>query len=117
MSISLRTRRALVMAHVDAGTAGEVDTAYQVVTSGDADQAWWCSVSVPTGREVTTGMQPDHRVDAVIGFAEACPVAEDYALLIGADAYVVRAVLPRDYGRDEVQVLAERQMELTLSSA
>ena len=75
------------MTYVDAGTAGEPDSAYQVVSSGDADDMWWCSKSAPTGREVTTGMQAEHRVDAVFGFAAEAPVHVDGAILLGTDSF------------------------------
>jgi hypothetical protein len=115
MSLSLRKFRALVLEYHDAGSAGNVDSTYLVKASSDTDQMWWCSRIAPTGREVTTGMQPDHRVDAVFGFAAACPVVVDDALLCDGASYAVRAVLERDYGRDELQVYAERVAELALS--
>lgn len=108
MSISLRKFRALLFDYRDAGSEGDVDSTYELVTSGDSDDAWWASKAAPTGREVTTGMQADHRVDAVLGFAAEAPVTEDGAVVIESTEYLVRAVLPRDYGRDEVQVYAER---------
>jgi hypothetical protein len=116
MSISHRKFRALVLEYHDAGTAGQVDSTYLAKSSGDADDMWWCSRIPATGREVTTGMQPDHRVDAVFGFAAACPVAFDDALHCDGQSYSVRAVLERDYGRDEVQVYAERVVEQVLSN-
>jgi len=116
MSVSLRSHRALVLEYHDAGTDGEVDSTYLVKTSGDADDMWWCSRIAPSGREVTTGMQPDHRVDAVFGFAAEVPVAFDDAIRCDGESYLVRAVLTRDYGRDEVQVYAERVAELALST-
>jgi hypothetical protein len=94
-----------------------VDSVYLIKSSGDADDMWWCSRTAPTGREVTTGMQPDHRVDAVFGFDAAVPVAVDDAIHCDGVSYVARAVLPRDYGRDEVQVLAERTVEQVLSTS
>jgi len=115
VSISQRKFRALVFEYHDAGTQGQVDSTYLVKTSGDADDAWWCSRNAPTGREVTTGMQPDHRVDAVFGFAAEVPVTVDDAILCDGASYQVRVVLQRDYGRDELQVLAERVAELALS--
>ena len=115
MSISLRKFRALVLAYADAGSDGVPDSTYTVVDSGDEDQLWWCSRIAPSGREVTTGMQPDHRIDAVFGFAAECPIAADGALVCDGESYQVRAVLTRDYGRDEVQVYAERVVELALT--
>jgi len=117
MSISLRRFRALVLEYHDAGTAGAVDSTYLVKSSGDADDMWWCARLNVSGREVTTGMQPDHRVDAVFGFAAEVPVAVDDAIICDGQSYLVRAVLERDYGTDEYQVYAERVAELVLSTS
>lgn len=120
MSASLRKLRALVYEYENAGSAGEVDSTYQLTTSPASDNGWWCARAMPTGREVTTGMKPEHRVDAVFNFAANVPVDIHSAIVLnnGTDqeeAYMVRAVLVRDYGRDEVQVLAERIAELILT--
>jgi hypothetical protein len=115
VSVSLRRFRALVLEYHDAGSAGSVDSTYLVKSSGASDDMWWCARLNVTGREVTTGMQPDHRVDAVFGFAAEVPVAVDDAILCDGESYLVRAVLKRDYGRDELQVYAERVAELILS--
>jgi hypothetical protein len=117
MSVSLRKFRALVLEYRDAGTGGNVDATYLAKDSGDADKSWWCSRIPPTGREVTTGMRPEHRVDAVFGFAAAVPVTSDDAIICDGASYLVRAVLERDYGRDELQVYAERTVELALSTS
>jgi hypothetical protein len=117
VSVGLRKFRALVFEYIDAGSAGNPDSAYQIVDSGDADKAWWCSRALPSGHEVTTGMRPEHRLDAVFGFAAEVPVDVSHAIMIGDEAFIVRAVLTRDYGHDEVQVLAERQVELTLTAS
>jgi hypothetical protein len=108
MSISLRNRRALIGTYRDGGSAGLQLDQYLRVSSGDADHMWWCSRAQPTGREVTTGMKAEHRLDTVIGFAGSVTVTENGALQIDGVDYLVRAVLERDYGRDEIQVFAER---------
>jgi hypothetical protein len=108
MSVSLRRHRAQVYAYTDAGANGETAPAYVRSVSGASDGAWWASKALPTGKEVTTGMQADHRVDAVLTFSSACPVAVDSLVVLGSDQYLVRAVLPRDHGRDTQQVYAER---------
>ena len=115
MSVSLRKFRCLLFEYHDAGTAGAVDSTYLVKTSGDADSMWWCSRIPPSGREVTIGMQPDHHIDAVFGFAAHVPVANDDAILCDGASYAVRSVLKRDYGRDEVQVACEQVAELVLT--
>jgi hypothetical protein len=116
MSVSLRRFRALVFEYHDAGTAGEVDSTYLIKTSGDADDMWWCSRMPASGREVTVGMQPDHHVDAVFGFAAHVPIDKDDVIRCDGQSFSVRAVLDRDYGRDEVQVYAERKVELVLDT-
>jgi hypothetical protein len=108
VSLSQRKFRALLYNYRDVGTDGEVDSTYELVTSGDDDDAWWASKANPTGSETTLGMQAEHTFDAVIGFAAEAPVTEDGAIVIDGVEYLVRSILPRDYGRDEVQVLADR---------
>jgi hypothetical protein len=53
----------------------------------------------------------------VFGFAAAVPVTSDDAIICDGASYLVRAVLERDYGRDELQVYAERTVELALSTS
>lgn len=117
MPIGPRKFRALVLEYHDAGSAGAIDSTYLVKASSASDQKWWCAKVQPTGREVTTGMQPDHRVDMVLAFSAHAPVAVDDAILVDGGSYVVRAVLDRDYGHDEVQVYAERIVELALTTS
>ena len=116
MSVSLRKFRAFVGEYHEAGSQGAVDSTYLVKASSAADGMWWCSRIPPSGREVTTGMQPDHRVDAVFVFSKQAPLAVDDAILCDGASYVVRAVLVRDYGHDEMEVYAERIAELALST-
>lgn len=111
MSASHRKFRALIYAYVDEGTAGEMASAYLLQSSGQADEAWWCSRGMPTGLEVTTAMAPEHRVDAVLGFSAYAPVDDHSAVIVDGVSYLVRAILARDYGRDDLQVLAERAQE------
>jgi hypothetical protein len=120
VSVSLRKFRALVYEYTDVGTGGEIDSAYYLVPSTASDQAWWCSKATPTGHEVTVGMKPEHRVDAVLGFAAYVAVAPNSAIVLNngtadEEAYMVRAVLDRDYGRNEIQVYAERVTDLILT--
>jgi hypothetical protein len=114
LAISLRTRRALVLEYHDAGTAGAVDSTYLVRASSAADEMWWCSKNDVSGREITTGMQSDHRVDAVFVFAAECPVAVDDAIVCDG-SYKVHAIMARQYGHAELEVLAERVAELSLT--
>lgn len=114
MSASLRKFRALVFTYADVGSEGTQDSVYLVEDSGDSDQMWWCSKGIPSGRETTRGAKPEHTVDAVFGFAAGAPVNVNSAILCDGATYVVRSVLTRDYGRDELQVLAERVTNLSL---
>lgn len=107
MSASLRRHRADVFHYADAGTDGEIDSVYVRQVSPAADGMWWCSRATPTGREITIAAASSHRVDAVFCFAAVCPVTVTSAIRCAGSSYLVRAVLPRDHGRDEVQVLAE----------
>jgi hypothetical protein len=115
MSVSLRTHRALVFEYHDAGSEGSVDSTYLVVDSGDADQMWWCSRIETGGGETTVGMQADHRYDAVFGFSAECPIEADGAIRCDGASYAVRGHVRRDYGRDEIQVFAERDEDLALA--
>lgn len=120
MSASLRKSRAKVYAYGEVGTAGVIDSVYYLVPSSAADASWWTARMTPTGRELTTGMKPEHRIDAVFSFDARVDVRVDSAVVLQdlaatEEAYIVRAVLPRDYGRNEVQVYAERVVDLILT--
>jgi hypothetical protein len=116
MSVSLRRFRALVLQYEDVGSGGELDSAFLIRDSGASDKSWWCARAAPTGREITIGMKPEHRIDAVFGFAAEVPVGILDGIICGGVSYRVRAVLPRDTGVDETQVYAERVAELALST-
>lgn len=116
MSISLRTHRAQVFSYADAGSAGVIDSVYVPVLSSDADGKWWVAIGVPTGREYTIGMSPEHAVDAVLGFSAEVPMGVNYAVIIDGNTYQVNAVLPRDYGRSDIQVLVSRVVGLDLTT-
>jgi hypothetical protein len=118
VSASLRKFLASVYTYSDAGSGGLMASRYVKSASSDAHGEWWCSRAVPTGKEVTVGMKADHRIDAVFGFAAQAPVSEHGAIVCDGVQYLIRAVLDRDYGRDEVQVYAERAVEsLTLAAS
>lgn len=108
MSVSLRRFRAIVALYSDTGTDGAVNSTYTKSPSTDPDGLWWCSRNAASGRENTVGMKADERIDEVIGFAAEVPVDRDALVSIDGVQFWVRSVLPRDYGRNEVQVLAER---------
>jgi hypothetical protein len=116
MSISQRKHRALILEYHDAGTEGNVDSTYLVKASPSADLHWWCSRGVLGGREVTTGMQPDHRTTVTFGFSAAAPVAVDDAIICNSQSFKVTFIGPRDYGHDEVQVDCERIVEQVLTT-
>ena len=98
---------AIIATYSDTGSDGAVIATYTKSASPDTHGLWWCSKGVPTGHETTTGMKADERIDVVLGFAAEAPVDRDTLVEIEARQYMVRSVLERDYGRDEVQVLAE----------
>lgn len=108
MSASLRKHRISVYLYSDAGSGGVMTATYTRTAPATGGPEWWASRAVPTGREATLVAHADHRADAVFGFAAECPVTENSLLYDGTTRWLVRAVLPRDYGRDEVQVLADR---------
>lgn len=112
MSASLRKFRALIYDYSDTGTGGEMVATYSLISSGESDDAWWCARANPTGHEVTTGMQPQHRLDAILNFSAYAPIEVDSAVVVDEVEYLVRAILARDYGRDELQVYAERQQDV-----
>lgn len=112
MSASLRKFRALIGHYVDVSVEPGIEVAeYAVDPSPDVDGMWWCSVSQPTGREVTVGMRPEHRIDVILGFAAHAPVEVPGASRVAGVLYLHRAILNRDYGRDEVQVYAEKSLD------
>ena len=107
MPVSLRKFRAIVATYTDTGSDGVVSSTYTKSASSDSDGLWWCAKGVPSGRETTTGMKADERIDAVLEFSAQAPVQRDCLVEIDSQQYMVRSVLRRDYGRDELQVLAE----------
>lgn len=107
MPVSLRRFRAIVATYSDSGSDGVVASTYAKSASGDSDGLWWCAKGLPSGRENTIGMKADERIDAVLEFSAEAPVQRDCLVSIDSQQYMVRSVLHRDYGRDELQVLAE----------
>lgn len=90
MSAGLRNQRVTVYAPTAALDAGVTSRTYTRLAT------WWARLEPPTGREVTTGWAPEHRVDAVIVFADEAVVARNDVMVDGAGAvWEVRAVLPR----------------------
>lgn len=122
MSISLRRHRAAVFAFQDLGSAGESDMAYLIIPSSAPDQQWWCARTLPHGDERTVGAAPEHRVDAVLELSAACPLDLNSAIVLflgtaAEETYMVRAILRRDYGRDTIEVQAERVWERALTTS
>lgn len=108
MSASLRKHRASVFTYSDTGADGLMVSTYTKVASTDTDGDWWCARMTPTGRESTLVRKAEHTVDALFSFSAYAPVSEDGLLIVDGVQYLIRAILVRDYGRDDVQVLAER---------
>lgn len=97
----------MVATYTDGGSDGVVSSTYTKSASADSDGLWWCAKGLPSGRENTIGMKADERIDAVLEFSAEAPVARDCLVEISGTQYMVRSVLRRDYGCDELQVLAE----------
>jgi hypothetical protein len=112
MSVSHRTFLGAVYAYNDAGADGAMASTYAAVLSPDTHGLWWCAKGVPTGRESTLIGAADHTLFAVLNFAAESPVEQDSLVIIEQVQYLVRAVLVRDYGRDDLQVLVERTEEV-----
>ena len=112
MSASLRKLRAKVYAYSATAPEGFPTETYTRAASTAADGAWWCSRGLPTGREYQVSAQPGaqmgEQADTVLGFDAHAPVATKSVVQIGDDVYRVLAVLARDYGRNDLQVLAVR---------
>lgn len=117
MSTSQRRYRALLGRYVDVSVeTGVASAEYEAQPSPDADGLWWVGLQRPTGLEITVGMKPEYRIDAVLNFASHAPVEIPGASRIDGVEYIHRAVLPRDHGRDELLVLAETSQDaLTIS--
>ena len=111
MPLSARTRRLRLYSYTDTGSDGRREQTFVKQANSSADDGdWWGSLVAPGGREVNIAAQKGYSVDAVIGLGPAAPVTsvglvKDVAT--GA-IYKVTAVLPRDIGRDEQQVMGER---------
>lgn len=109
MSASLRNTRAAVYTYTRGGSGGRVVSSFTKATNPlAADGNWWCHVAMPTGREVTVGMQPEHRIDVVLEFGPDAPVSDTGALVIDTVEYLIRVVLPRTHGQPAQQVYASR---------
>ena len=103
MTLELRDQRAKVYVY---GTGGDADSGfpnpkYTVLASPDADQAWWCRVEEPGGRELTVAEAAEHQSPAVIAFADEVTVPLNGVVLLlnpdGTDGplYRVASVNPR----------------------
>jgi hypothetical protein len=100
VSISHRDQRGRVYGYSDVGTGGLMDSKYTFLYER------WCRKEPPSGKEVTTGLKAEHRIDAVWSFDDHVVIPENGALKINGEVYLVRAVMPRRVAR-EVQVYAE----------
>lgn len=117
MSVSLRNRRVALFALSESvGGDGTPSTSYVRTWSSDTDGLWWASRATPTGRETTVGMAQATGMQAVFGFSAHSPVAAT-GLVRDEDGryWLVETVLDRDYGRDDLQVLASYRDHAQLS--
>ena len=115
MSISLRTHRALIYQYADVGTEGAVDSVYVPFLSADADGAWWCSEGFDGLRETTVAGSAQHNIDGVFLFHAEVTISPDDALIVNGKTYIVRALRPCRYGRNEQLVMAEHVVHMTLT--
>lgn len=101
MTIELRDQRARVYAFQDAGSSGIVDPTYVVLPSPDPDQAWWCRIEEPGGRELTVAEAAEHQSGAIVAFSDevAVPLNGVIVLLLpdgsAGPLYRVASVNPR----------------------
>ena len=103
----LRKLRAAVYFYSSTTTGGVTTARRTRQLSNDLDGLWWVSRGTPSGNEPTVGMKPEERLDAIICALAEMPVNRDSVIVIGDEQYRVLSVLPRDYGRDEHQMLCE----------
>ncbi|MES2524039.1 MAG: hypothetical protein V4617_15135 [Gemmatimonadota bacterium] len=105
---SLRTRRVAIGAYsapVDAESAIAVDT-YTKVASGDDDGLWWAARGTRSGMQTAPTGAAQHVTQVVYAFDTEVPVTPDGIVIDGDQRLLITSVLPRDVGRDELQVLA-----------
>lgn len=100
MSVGLRDQRVRIYGYASTSDEGVPGAVYEY------RETRWARLEAPTGREVTVGMQAAHRVDAVLALADEADVRANDLILLGADRYLVRAVLGRRHLR-ETQCLVQ----------
>lgn len=103
---SLKVRRVALYslsAPVDAASQIAVST-YTRVLSPDADGLWWASRGVRSGRETSPTTAAQHVRTFVFGFDSEVPVTADGVIVEDTQVFRITSIMPRDQGRDEVQV-------------
>lgn len=110
MSISQRKFRVDLYDFVRGGgtSNGRVASQYRRVASSSTSGKWWAAKTNPSGREATSGMKAEHRLDVIFTLSARAPVTEAGLIALDGTFYYVRWMGERDYGHDEVQVYGER---------
>jgi hypothetical protein len=103
MTVSHKRYRARIGTYDRGGTGGRTNPGY--VQQGTR---WWCALMNPTGHEFSPGMTEEHVVDVLAVFGPNAPLTEEGVFEVGSVTYYIRAILPRKYGHDDVQVLGQR---------
>jgi hypothetical protein len=110
MSASLRTRRVAVYSYsapVDSAS-GIARSTYTRVLSSDADGLWWAVRGSREGRETSPTGATQHVTHPVYGFDAEVTLTVDGLIVDGGKCAKITALLPRDIGRNEQQVLCEQ---------
>lgn len=107
---SLRSRSVKLYGYsapVDA-TSQIAESTYTRLPSGDTDKCWWGTRGTTRGMQTHPTGAAQMVISAVYAFASEAPVQVNGLIVDGTEYHRITAILPRDIGRDEVQVLTVR---------
>lgn len=107
-----RRHRARVYTYADAGADGAMESQYVQQPAPDGNGDWWCAKAEPSGRERTLVATAQHDIDAVFEFHDYVPVSDNGLIVADNEAFLIRSIQPRTNGRAEVQVFAERTVDV-----
>jgi hypothetical protein len=108
--MSMRVRSVALYAYTaPQDAASEIaESTYTRVPSSDPDGLWWAARGVPMGKQTHPTTAAQQVTEARYQFASEVPVTPTSLLVDDGEYWKVTAVLPREIGRDELQVLAVR---------
>lgn len=108
--MSLRVRSVAIYAYSAPQNADSeiAESTYTRVPSTDPDGLWWAARGVPMGRQTYPTTAAQQVTEARYQFDAEAPVTPTALLVDDGEYWKVTAVLPREIGRDELQVLAVR---------